>query len=204
MAITLDDVRAQLGMGRDQEVGRTSSNVSDLELQPYLDDALAVCADHCGPVVVSAPITETYDGGYETIMLRQTPVAAIVSVTEYVGLTQYDLTSQPPGSTVNEYGYSLDDAPMGLLVRRSSSGMPQPFFGGSRSVVVVYTVGYSVIPANLARGIIILTQHLYGSKVPSTSQRPGGVSAGPSSTFAIPYRVLELWKKYLKETTALA
>lgn len=204
MTVTLDDVRDQLGLEATPAPGRTASTVSDDELQPYLDAALAICADRCGPVVESDPITETYDGGWPTILLRQTPVAAITSVTEFIGLSPYVLSEQPPGQTVDEYGYSLDEPTMGLLVRRSSSGTPQPFFGGRRSVVVVYTAGYATLPADLAQGILILTQHLYGSRVGTSSQRPGGLSAGTPSTYAVPNRVLELWRPYLRETTALA
>jgi hypothetical protein len=196
--VTLDQVRSQLGMDVLPAQGRTGSNVTDATLQPYLDAALAICADRCGPVVESDPITETHDGGLISIVTRQTPIANVTSITEYVGNSTYLLTEQPLGQSVDNYAYTIDDAISGVIIRRGQAGTPIPFVSLPRCVVVVYTAGFATLPADLANGLLILTQHLYASRVATGGQRPGGTSAGTPSTYAVPNRVMELWKPYLR------
>lgn len=198
MAVTLDDVRSQMGMDVTPAPGRTGSNITDDQLQPYLDQALSICADRCGPVVESDPITEVHDGGNPTIVVRQTPIASVTSVTEYVGNMTYLLTEQPLGQSVDDYGFSVDDPASGLIVRRGQAGTPIPFVTLPRSVVVVYTAGFATLPADLAGGLLILTMHLYGSRVGVAAGRPGGQSAGAPSTYAVPNRVVELWQPWLR------
>jgi hypothetical protein len=126
--------------------------------------------------LTSTQFTETRDGGNPVIMLDNCPVITIDSVTEYVGVISYPLTSQPPGSTVSMWGYSLDDPAAGKLVRRSSAGMPMPFLGGHGSVVITYHAGQSTLPADLTLAILEDIRGLYQQT--QQGGRPGGGAIG--------------------------
>lgn len=135
--VTLADVKSYLHI--------TSTNDDSL-LTLFINGASASAVYYFGELTSLTVTNEVHDGGYETILLRHTPVLSIQSVTEYVGVTAYTLTSQPEGSTVNNYGYSLDLPEAGLITRRSGAGTPMPFLGGPRSVVCSYTAGRAAVP----------------------------------------------------------
>jgi hypothetical protein len=139
----LPDVEARLN--------KSGTTPDATELQTMLEAAISLYERMFGPVADT--VTEVRNGGSPVIMLDRTPVASITSVTEYVGTVAYTLTSQPPGSTVNMYGYSLDDPIAGRLVRRSSAGMPMPFLGGYGSVVIAYITG--TLPADHRETIVL-------------------------------------------------
>lgn len=162
----------------------------DAELQRYIDAATATVTYITGPLTPTT-FTEVRDGGAPVIMLDNPPVQSITSVIEYVGATGYTLTSQAPGATTDNYGYSLDDPASGKLVRRSSAGMPMPFFGGRGAVVITYIAGVSSVPPDVVmaalediRGLYQQTQQ--GGKVGGGSIGSGGDdqwSVGPMHLF---------------------
>ena len=81
------------------------------------------------------------------------------SVQEYIGNQVYTLTNQPQNATLDNYGYDLVDPLGGVMVRRGSSGNPQPFLGGLQGVLVSYTAGYANIPAVVRLAVLTLIQH---------------------------------------------
>lgn len=153
-SVTLSDVHDQLNIP-------ASDTTHDAELQRYLDAADGYIAYRIGPLTPTQFTGEVHDGGWPTIALFNVPVISIQSVTEYLGETAYPLTSQPPGSTVDNYGYSLDDPASGILVRRSGAGTAIRFLAGPRSVVVDYTAGWQTVPPEVQLAVLLDIQGLY-------------------------------------------
>ena len=85
---------------------------------------------------------EWYDGGAPSIMLLESPIASITSVTETFGanvvrtLTLQQIDGVSP---VNAYGYTAD-YDTGQLIRRVT-GVAAPFALGRRNIHVVYVAG---------------------------------------------------------------
>jgi hypothetical protein len=188
--VALSDVKLRLNK---------ALSVDDTEIQTMIDSAEALYARRIGPI--SGSVVEVRNGGSSVIMLDHPPVASIVSVTEYMGTVAYALTSQPPGSTLNMYGYSLDDPTSGRLVRRSSAGMPMPFLGGQASVVISYTTATlpadhrEIIVADVA-GYFEVTQRSGGSlqgSFPGASEYEAGYTGTPAILFP---RIEALAEKY--------
>jgi hypothetical protein len=185
--IDLDTAKSQLRI--------TSAN-SDTKLQMYVDAVAEVVQFYCGDLV-GAQYTEVHDGGDPAIYLRHTPVKSIINVTEYIGNIVYTLTNQPPGASVDAWGYSLDDPESGRLVRRTASGMAFRFVPGYGNVNVTYTTGVATIPAavRLAAGMIIdqLWQSQRGPQ-PLPLQAGEGDVVVPGVNYAIPMEAVELLK----------
>lgn len=154
--VTLDDVHQHLNIP-------STDTSHDIELGGFIDAATSFIEYVAGDVI-PASYSETYETWRaDTIMLRHTPVLQVTSVTEYIGINAYTLTAQPPGSTVDNYGYSLDIPEAGLLVRRSAVGTRMAFLGPT--VVVAYTAGRDTVSGDIRmatlediRGIYQLTQ----------------------------------------------
>lgn len=189
--LTVDDLRNQLSAQEDPSTGRTGSTIQDEELQPFLDSAIEVATDYCGPVSPTE-ITETYDGGRSTIVLRRWPVVGVTAV-----LDGYAASTPLAQSAAGSDGWTLD-ADSGVLTRVANGGTARSWSFGAGSVTITYTVGRDPVPASVALGLLILAQHLYGSKIGTASQRPAGATAGPMTAYAIPNRVLELWRPFMR------
>jgi hypothetical protein len=87
-------------------------------------------------------LDEWYDGGAASIMLLESPVASITSVTETFGANVVrTLTLQVIDGiqAVNAYGYTAD-YDTGQLIRRVT-GIAAPFALGRRNIHVVYAAG---------------------------------------------------------------
>lgn len=128
---------------------RITSTNDDALLNIFINGAGAAATYWFGEWGSLTVTGEVHDGGYPTILLRHTPVLSITTLTEYVGVSAYTLTSQPEGSTVNNYGYSLDIPEAGLVTRRSGAGTPMPFLGGARCVVATYVAGRTSVPDDI-------------------------------------------------------
>lgn len=136
------------------------NNADDYRLQVFIDGLTPVIEQIAGPVI-QRTVTEIHDGRTDTIMLRQPPVVSITSVDEFLGRADYTVTAQPLGQTVDNYGYSIDNPDIGLLVRRSSAGTAMPFLGGPRMVRVVYVAGRAMVPPNIKLAALTLVQLNY-------------------------------------------
>lgn len=148
--VTLADVQQHLGVTGD-----------GARLQTFIDGLTSALEFVAGPVIPRTITGEVHNGGVDHIMLRVTPVLSVDAVSEYLGLTDYPLSSQPLGATSSMWGYSLDDPSTGLVVRRSSVGMPMPFLGGPRMISVDYTAGRATVPANIKLAMLALVQENY-------------------------------------------
>lgn len=190
-----------------QALNKTGT-ADDAEITAVIDAVTDLARYHIGEVT---PVTyvESYDGGRPYILLRHTPVLSVTSVDEWLAGLHYTDTSQPPGSTTSQYGYSLDNGESGVLARRSSAGQLYPFLPGSGNILVTYVAGRSVVPAAIARGALEFVQMLWHASQQGTSGR-GSASAGPYDMDAspnslpgmnvaeLPNRVARWWGPYIR------
>ena len=138
--VTLAETKLQLNIP-------TSDTTQDAELLIYIDAATEVVEFVTGPIVPKQYVNEVHDGGYPFIMLFNPPILTVDSVVEYLGRIAYTITPQPLGSTVDNYGYSLDSPATGKLTRRSGAGTPMSWLSGRSSIIVTYTAGRVLVPA---------------------------------------------------------
>lgn len=191
--VTLDDVHAALNYP-------TGVTVDDSELQGFIDAAEIEVQKLAGDVD-SATYSETYDGGDVSIYLRHRPVISVTSITEIIGSLTYTLSLQPPGQSVDAWGYSLDDPLSGKVVRRSAAGQPWRFTPGIGNVFVTYTAGRTVVPANIRLATLELIEHWWQRSQQGAFATPTGGAIGspqyddavtePGSNYGIPYRVVD-------------
>lgn len=174
----------------------------DAELQGFIDAAGDLARDVVGPIV-SEDHTEWHDGGTDSITLDWLPVLSVQSVTEYVAASTFELTEQPLGTSRGSYEYTVD-LPRGQITRRAV-GDAVRFPAGVKNVVVVYTSGVAdaAVPATVRLGALELIRHLYQLTQQGGQNKFGGAgaldtgeSAAVPTGFALPARVLELWKPY--------
>ncbi|MGZ4663718.1 MAG: hypothetical protein ACXV5Q_01360 [Frankiaceae bacterium] len=168
----------------------SSDTSNDAKLQGFIDACTSAVEDITGPILPRSIVGEVHDGGSPLLTLRFAPVISIQSVTEYVGVTAYALTSQPQGSTTGFYGYDLVDTNGGVLVRRDSTGNPIAFQGGRYGVTVSYTAGYSIVPNAVRLGALMLIQHWWDSTQQGFGAGGGAFSPDDGTTnmpgFAVP------------------
>jgi hypothetical protein len=120
---------------------------SDAEIQDTIDEAEAMIAQRCGPLVPTA-VTERVAGGPGGLSLSTTPVISLTSVTPVGGtaLTVSDLSVSPSGVVT----YTM-----------SSGAFYAPWYD------VVYQAGRATVPRDLRRGLKDLTLNLWNSQRPS-------------------------------------
>lgn len=178
----------------------TSDTSHDTELQGFIDAAGDLARDVVGPLA-SELHTEWHNGGTDTITLDWLPVLSVQSVTEYVAASTYDLTEQPLGTSIGSYEYTVD-LPRGQITRRAV-GDAVRFPAGIKNVVVAYTAGVpdALVPATVRLGALELIRHLYQLTQQGGQNKFGGgaLDTGESTVptgFALPARVLELWKPF--------
>ena len=173
------------------------------KLQGFIDAATAVIEDIVGHVVPGTA-TETYDGGDTTIYLRQLPVLSVTGIVETIGLIDYTLTSQPVGSPIDNFGFTLDDPATGRVTRRSAGSQPFPFYANTANIAVTYTYGRATVPANIRLAALELLrfwwqQGAQGLRPPfGAPAGEAGVSATPMG-FLVPNRVKELCQPSLRQ-----
>ena len=180
--LTLADVKDALNMD-------VTNTRHDIELQRYIDAALPQIEYITGPLFLR-PIVEVQriPYGASRVALRQVPIYSIESVMEYIGITAYTLTAQPPGATINNYGYALDLPETGILRRTSSVGQECPFLGNV--VTINYTAGLGSIPPDVhlaaiedVRGLYQQTQQPGRPQYGGSPATEDGWSAGPIMLF---------------------
>lgn len=165
---TLADVKAALNIP-------TSDVSHDTELQDYISEVTPVIEAITGPIVATT-YTEVHDGGTDFIVTRHRPIISVTSVTEYRANTPYTLTQIASPDLGTQYSYEFE--PAGRITRRIAGGGTQPFAGGLQTVVVVYTAGFTVIPANVTRAALDLIRINYQQTQQGTSRPALGSSYG--------------------------
>jgi hypothetical protein len=149
----------------------------DGELQEHIDAAEAAIAEKCGPLT-AATFTERVRGGGTGLVLRETPIVSVTSVTA-VGGSAYDLDA-------------LDvDLSAGVI----EWGSGQRFAIGRYDVV--YQAGRAEVPKDLLSAIKELVRHTWETQRGPTARPGSRASEGASNTlpgaaYAWPFRVTEL------------
>jgi hypothetical protein len=135
MLVSVDEAVAHL-----RASGVLTSDSDREQLQWLCSAATDAVERDLGRVFTRRTFTEVYDGGDVAIVLRQSPVISITSVTDSaVGLSAAD--------------YTLDPA-TGILYRGSTSSYWTRFTTGRQSVTVTYVAGYTD-PPRVARMVAL-------------------------------------------------
>jgi len=146
--ITLQDYKTAEGITQPKD---------DSRLNILIPSVSQLIKTYCGNSFVdyySSNKTETFDINWSThvVQLAETPVNAIVSVQER---TNYG--SSYTTLTTGAYEYSLDSSTDSIL--RTNSVGYQNWPTGVGTVKVVYTAGYSAVPADLKLAVLDLVTY---------------------------------------------
>lgn len=165
LIISLVDAKAELNH---------ITNINDDELRLHIAATTPVIEEIVGRVL-SATLTETFDGGKAAVLLSER-ATAITSVT--VG-----------GVATTNYVANLD---AGIVHAGTATG-PTSFTWGRQNVVVTYTTGASSIDPNIVLAARVIAAHLYqvGQQKRAGRNQSEDVTI-LSSGFAVPSRAVEL------------
>lgn len=165
---SLEDVKAELNMP-------ATTVVNDDELWLYIAATTPVVEEIAGRVL-SATLTETFDGGKTAVLLSER-ASAITSVT--VG-----------GVATTDYVANLDSG----IVYAGSTSAPSTFTYGRQNVVVTYTAGGSSVDPNIVLAARIIAAHQYQVGQQGRSGRGRGIDETTiiGSGFAVPVRAMQL------------
>lgn len=171
-------------------------------LQDTINAAQVVIEDIVGHVVNVNVGPEYQDGGDVSIWLYETPVLAVDTITEIIGLVPYTLTLQPVGQPVDNFGYSIDDQYAGRITRRSAGSQAFEFYDNTANVIVTYVAGTATVAPNVKEATKELIRHMYSfgqqslgatsSYVPNGAQGDSMAVTATPSGFLVPNRVMEL------------
>lgn len=168
--LTLAEAKAQLSIRTD---------ASDAELQMYIDALTNVIESYIGPVE-EQNVTETVTGQGAAVVLLQTPVLTLTSLTPI----------EPGGAAVDVTRLHVDSASGVVAYADHSQFSCGPW-------TAVYAAGYPGLPPNIKLAALLLLQHLWRTK--NGAARGGGSADDYSVTepvpgfgYAVPNRVLEL------------
>lgn len=195
MIVSLEEVKKHLNKS-------LTKHEDDDELRGFIDAAQVVIEDITGPVV---PIeyTELYSGlgfaGGKYLILRNRPVASIVSITEDVGGTPISLVEEAGLGTTNDFLLMKGE---GFVLRRYN-GRTGIWAKGDDNIRVVYRAGRYPLPANVKLAARELTGHLWRN----TQLARGSIRAAAGADdilaatqgYSLPNRVVELLAPFHKE-----
>jgi hypothetical protein len=189
--ITLEDYKTAKGL---------SSTSEDSKITPLIESVSQFIKTYCGRTFIdnySTPKTEYFSifWGDEFVLLSESPVVAITSVSERASLTE---AYEPITS------YYLDQENDSVYKIASDGINKTSFTQGSGSVKVVYTAGWPETPLDLKLAVIDLVtyylkeEHKLNRSVGATSMQN---APGPSTAFSAELpahikRVLYLYKVY--------
>lgn len=173
-------------------VNATDMSSSDQsELQDLIDGITEVVENIVG-AITSDPVTEFYDGGSDTIVLKSYPVLTVASVTEYTP-TGTVLTAEPFGTDpFTDNGYRLNSE-TGVLTR-TSGGQVRRFAVGDKNVQVVYTPGRGTVPASVRSGAKDLLRLHWQPQQSGNLPGIGNDEFGAGETvlgYYVPYKVMD-------------
>lgn len=173
LILSLADAKAHLNI---------TSTTHDEELRGWIETTTKVIERFVG-AVVRRTVTEDYDYlpqfGARVLALRTTPAISLTSVVAV-------LTS---GIDVAVADLDLDGA-SGIVRRLDGGRMVGP-------LRITYTVGLTVVPANITHAARIILQHLWRTQHPPGRPQLGGDDYAvtepiPGLGYAVPNRALEL------------
>ena len=191
--ITLQDYKDAQGLSTPKE---------DLKINSVIPSVSQLIKTYCGNSFVdfySSAKTETLniDWGTHIVQLTESPINVITSVQER---TSYD--SAYTTLTTGAYEYYLDTSIDSIF--RTNSGGKQNWPKGVGAVKVVYTAGWSAVPADLKLAVIDLItyyvkdEHKERRSIAGASIQNAS-SSSQSNNVAFPdhiKRVLDLYKNF--------
>jgi hypothetical protein len=170
---------------------------SDAKIQEFIDAATEIVEGVTGPLVPET-VTNVFNGGLSFIVLPERNVVSITSLTENRGLTNYTLTNQPLGQSIDAFGYTWDRT-IQKIVRRGFGGGTVLFAPGEDNVVCTYVVGLGLIPGNVTMACLELIRHWWQwgqmglrPSLGNPNSGAGDETPSVSNAYAVPNRVLEL------------
>lgn len=167
--ISLPDMKEELNI-------RPTDTSKDAQLRRWLSAVNTVVENVTGPIR-PYPQTDYFDGGTTFVVLMARWVSAITGVVENWSGTDYVLTEQPVGASVDGYGYTWD-RDTNTIVRRTTGGGVQAFQPGLRTVAVSYTGGLRVIPEDIQLGAVEIVRHWYKKSRQDRTTSYGGSGYG--------------------------
>ena len=173
----------------------------DAKLRRWLKSATKVVENVTGPVAAQATV-EYFDGDVASVVLASRWVSAIGSVVETWGATNYTLTEQPLGASVDAFGYTWDRA-TNTITRRVYGGAPALFQPGIRTVKVAYTAGMLTVPDDIQLAAARLIGHWYRKnevafRTSAFNAQGGDDAFNLPGNYMVPNEVMELlepWRR---------
>lgn len=160
-------------------IGQSAANAKDEDLRTYVRAVTLIVEDLAGPMLKVTGKQWTSDGGGPVVL--PSAVTSVTSVTEsgvaLVANTDY---------TVNLRAGTL---------WRGTAASPSDFKDGTQNVVVTYTVGNAVIPANVRLAARLILRQLWIADQQGRPPAAGGAGSDTVTTpsgYAIPQRAFEL------------
>ena len=185
-----------------KEAEGMSTPKEDLRINALIPSVSQLIKTYCGNSFVdfySSNKTETFNIDWSTyiVQLTESPVNTIVSVQERQSYSASYVTL-----TTGAYEYSLDKKTDSIF--RTNSGSYQNWAKGVDSVKVVYTAGYSAVPADLELAVIdLITYYLKDEHKERRTIQGASIQNASSSSqrdnVAFPdhiKRVLDLYKNF--------
>ena len=185
-----------------KEAEGLSTPKEDLRINALIPSVSQLVKTYCGNSFVdfySSNKTETFniDWGTYIVQLTESPVNAIVSVQERQSYSDSYVTL-----TTGAYEYALDTKTDSIL--RTNSGSYQNWAQGVDAVKIVYTAGYSAVPADLKLAVIdLITYYLKDEHKERRTIQGASIQNAASSSqkdnVAFPdhiKRVLDLYKNF--------
>lgn len=155
----------------------------------------------CGPVVRRTITDELHDGGYPSIMLRNSPAASISGVTEYVMATATTLTAETigttPGTGFLAEPHATDPTLYSGRILRRSGGATVSFWPGARNIKVTYSAGRfattATVDERFKSAAALMLKNAWRSVTPGVGKiNEFDVPFANFPTFMVPNAVYEL------------
>lgn len=185
-----------------KEAEGLSTPKEDLRINALIPSVSQLIKTYCGNTFVdyySSNRTETFNIDWAThiVQLTESPVNTIVSVQERQSYSDSYVTL-----TTGAYEYALDTKTDSIL--RTNSGSYQNWAQGVDAVKIVYTAGYSAVPADLKLAVIdLITYYLKDEHKERRTIQGASIQNAASSSqkdnVAFPdhiKRVLDLYKNF--------
>ena len=158
-----------------------TSTSNDDELRLFISAATQVI-EYLAGNILSQSVSDTFDGGYSTVLLTQQPINSVTSVTEN-------------GVTLPASAYSTNLT--AGTVSRIIGNTWYAFLPGKQNVTVTYSTGSAIVPASVQLAARELVRHWW--QFGQQGQRPAfGTNAIAEfdglmvAGYAIPNRVVQL------------
>lgn len=164
-----------------------SNDGSDDELRGFIEAATGIARYYCG-TLFPATYVETHQACGTTLALRHWPVLSVSAITAVGTATVVDAADVD----VDENGILRAEASMSGTVR------------------VTYRAGYTVMPANVTRGGLIIIQHMWETQRPRSSRGPAAprgeefmnAQDATGRFYTVPRRAVELFQPSIQDGIA--